>query len=143
MPDENVDGTLEKKQLEIAREKGIIRPGEDVRACISLFNRSVAIMLAPPVDRFLLKRFLFVVTSERIVLMSVPLYLIHGGDYYKWAEHPLPCKFSLESEPKENHLFGNKVKLPDQLANLVGRRFGFVLRGKAAQQAFAIASNPK
>jgi hypothetical protein len=44
MPDKNEEGKLEKKQLEIAREKGIIRLGEDVRAYVSLFNRSVAIM---------------------------------------------------------------------------------------------------
>jgi hypothetical protein len=75
--------------------------------------------------------------------MSVPLYLIHGGDYYKWVEHPLPCRFTLESKPKKNQVFGNRVKLPDQLANLVGRPFGFVLRGKDAERAFALASNPQ
>jgi len=143
MSDENADARLEKKHLEIAREKGIIRQGEDVQAYVTLFNRSLAIMAAPPLDRFLLKKFLFVVTSERVLLMSVPPYLVHGEGYYKWVEHPLPCKLSLESEPKEDHLFGNRVKLPDRLANFVGRPFGFVYRGKAAQQAFALASNPQ
>ena len=142
MSAENADTIFERQQLEIARQKGIIRPGEDIRACVSLFNRSQAIMAAPLLARFLLKKFVFVVTSQRVLLITVPAFAVHGGSYYKWIEHPLPCKLTLESEPKEFHQTGNRVQLPDQLAEFVGRRVGFVLRGKTAQQAFTLASNP-
>lgn len=143
MSEENADTRFEKQQIEIARQKGIIQPDEEVRASVSLFNRSQAIMAAPFLARFLLKKFLFVVTSKRVLLITVPAFAVHGGGYYTWMEHPLPCKLTLESEPKEFHQTGNRVQLPDQLAEFVGRPVGFVLRGKAAQQAFALASNPQ
>ena len=142
MADENADSRFEKEQLEIARQKGIIRPGEEVRAFVSLFNRSQAIMAAPFLARFLLKKFLFVVTSQRVLLITVPAFAVHGGGYHKWIEHPLPCRLTLENEPKEFHQTGNRVQLPGPLAAFVGRPYGFVLRGKAAQQVFSLASNP-
>ena len=142
MSNENADTRFELKQLEIARQKGIIEPDEEVRAFVSLFNRSQAVALSPILARFLLKKFLFVVTDQRVLLMTVPAFAVHGGGYHKWVEHPLPCKLELEREPKEFHQTGNKVRLPDHLASFVGRPNGFVLRGKAAQQAFQLASNP-
>lgn len=143
MSDENADIRFEKKQLEIARDKGIIRTNEEVRAFVSLFNRSQAVAVSPILARFLLKKFLFVVTDQRVLLITVPAFAVHGGGYHKWIDHPLPCNLTLESEPKEFHQTGNRVQLPDQLAEFVGRPYGFVLRGKAAQQAFQLASNPQ
>jgi len=143
MSDENADTRFEKQQLDIARQKGIIQPDEEVRASVSLFNRSQAIMAAPFLARFLLKKFLFVVTSKRVLLITVPAFAVHGGSYHRWMEHSLPCKLTLESEPKEFHQTGNRVQLPDKMAEFIGRPFGFVLRGKAAQQAFTLASNPQ
>jgi hypothetical protein len=41
---------------------------------------------------------------------------------------------------KEFHQTGNKVQLPAELAEFVGSPHGFVLRGKAARQAFQTES---
>ncbi len=138
MSDENADTRFEKKQIEIARNKGIIRADEEVRAFVSLFNRSQAVAVSAILARFLLKKFLFVVTDQRVLLITVPAFAVHGGGYHKWIEHPLPCDLELESEPKEFHQTGNRVRLPAQLAEFVGRPHAFVLAEKRRTKLFIL-----
>ena len=136
LPAENADVTFEREQIKIARHKRILGADEQVRGFVSLSNRSQIILGLPLLARFLLKKFLFVVTDQRVVLITVPAFRFQGGEFHQWIEHPLPCKLTLESTPKERHEMGNRVQLPGSLAKFVGRPFGFVLRGKAAGRLF-------
>ena len=144
MPVQNADERFEGQQLEIARQKLILRPDEEVLACVSLFNYSQMIFILMPlfIPRFLLKKFLFVVTEHRILCITVPAFGVHGSGYHKWIEVPKPCNLTLKSVPKEFHQTGNKVGLPRQIAQFVGRPFGFVLRGHQAEHAFKLAAMP-
>jgi hypothetical protein len=143
MAAENADERFEKEQLALAQQKGIIAQGEKVLACVSLFNYSQMIFLLMPLfllPRFILKKFLLVVTDRRVLLVRVPAFAVHGTGYHQWVECQTPCPLKLERPAKEFHQTGNKVVLPTAFASFVGRPFGFVLRGRAAEKAFQLAS---
>jgi hypothetical protein len=133
---------FDNKQLEIAKEKGIILKDEDVKAVVSLWKYSMTIFAFGLFARFLQKRYILVVTSRRVLLVRVPAFLVHGGGgaYFQHMAVERPCNMTMSDVPKQIHQIGNRVTLPSSFAVFVGRDCAFVVRGLAAQQAFSIAS---
>jgi hypothetical protein len=53
-----------------------------------------------------------------------------------------PVQLALSREPKKNHALGNRVELPPQMAEFLGREAAYVALGNLAAEAFRIAQTP-
>jgi hypothetical protein len=130
------------KQIEIIAARGILAPGEVVEAYAGLFRRTQLVFLAGFFARFLQRHYLFVVTDRRAHLVEIPTMMVHGGGFYKHTTAARPCDLRLQAPPKAEHQLGNKVILPTELAEFVGRPFAFAVFGLEAQKAFDLARTP-
>jgi len=138
---EDQEVAFENKQMEIVLRKGIVLPGEVVKAVVSIWKYSMSIFFLGLLARILQKRYLLVVTTRRVLLIHVPAFLVHGseGSYFSYVEHDRPCALKLVDDAKKVHQNGNPVVLPSSFASFVGRPKAFVVRGIAAQDAFSVA----
>ncbi len=134
---------FQQEQMAFVTEKGIILPGEQVRAVTTLWSHSQLIFFFGLLARFLMKRYLVIVTDQRVIFVRVPAFLVHSTSaYYDHVAAARPVILRLEEPAAEQHQVGNPVALPQPFAGFTGRPKLRSVCGLMAQQAFDLAAEP-
>jgi len=140
---EDIETRFEDQQLELVRQKGVLRPAETIEGVVSAWKYSMVIFAFGFIARLMQKRYLLLVTNQRVLLIHVPAFTVHGGGYYGFAEASRPCPLKLADAPQSVHQNGIALSLPDAFAQFVGRPAVRVVRGLAAQKVVEVAGqNP-
>jgi hypothetical protein len=141
---------IARKTIAAAREQGVLASDDHVEAVAQLLKYNPGIwflllvgVLPGFVAVFGFQRQCSLIVTTRHVIFSRWANLFGIG---KSAAQTLnlnrPVQLALSQEPKKSHAFGNRVELPPQVAEFLGRNRAYAAFGNAADEAFRIARTP-
>jgi len=138
-----------RRTIDSARERGVLGPEDELQAVAHFFKYTPAMVLLILLGIlpgaaliWALQRSCFLLVTQRHVIFTG--WSLTGGE--KAVADVLrldrPVQLALSEEPKKNHSFGNRVALPPQASEFLGRQAVYAGLGNLADTAFRIARTP-